>query len=226
MANTLRFLTRPILAIERLPSNVPCGSTSRLVQNVLLISSRKKRFKTLQPAKRKTPQEKAAEEAEGRRQQEAILAMLSRLPDTLFKDRPTFDWVLDSTAKSAGLKLSPPIRKAILGALSERDETAEICRDKDGNLEPDPELRDTENVPLNEDIWTFFEREVKPHVPDAWINAAICDHKDSEIGKVGYEINFNRYFYRYQPPRPLEEIEAEIKILERDILEMLHEVAG
>ena len=72
------------------------------------------------------------------------------------------------------LKLSPPIRKAILAALSERDETAEICRDKDGNPEPDPELRDTENVPLKEDIWTFFEREVKPHVPDAWINAAIA----------------------------------------------------
>jgi len=81
-------------------------------------------------------------------------------------------------------------------------------------------------VPLNEDIWTFFEREVKPHVPDAWINTAIRDHKDGEIGKVGYEINFNRYFYKYQPPRPLEEIEADIKILERDILEMLREVAG
>ncbi len=78
----------------------------------------------------------------------------------------------------------------------------------------------------NENILTFFEREVKPHVPDAWINAAIRDHKDGEIGKVGYEINFNRYFYTYQPPRPLEEIEADIKILERDILEMLHEVAG
>ena len=152
--------------------------------------------------------------------------MLSRLPDTLFKDRPTFDWVLDSTTKSAGLKLSPPIRKAIFAALSERDETAEICRDKDGNPEPDPELRDTENVPLKEDIWTFFEREVKPHVPDAWINATIRDQMDGEIGKVGYEINFNRYFYKYQPPRPLAEIEAEIKILERDILEMLHEVAG
>ncbi len=185
-----------------------------------------KAFQDLAMSKKKNPQEKAAEEAEGRRQQEAILAMLSHLPDTLFKDRPTFDWVLDSAAKSAGLKLSPPVRKAILAALSERDETAEICRDKDGNPEPDPELRDTENVPLNEDILTFFEREVKPHVPDAWINVAIRDHKDGEIGKVGYEINFNRYFYTYQQPRPLEEIEADIKILERDILEMLHEVAG
>ncbi len=185
-----------------------------------------KAFQDLTNSKKKNPQEKAAEEAEGRAQQEALLSMLSRLPDTLFKDRPTFDWVLDSTAKSAGLKLSPAIRKAILAALSERDETAEICCDKDGTPEPDPELRDSENVPLKEDIWTFFEREVKPHVPDACINATIRDHKDGEIGKVGYEINFNRYFYKYQPPRPLAEIEAEIKILERDILEMLHEVAG
>ncbi len=185
-----------------------------------------KAFQDLATSKKKNPQEKAAEEAEGRTQQEAMLAMLSRLPDTLFKDRPTFDWVLDSTAKSAGLKLSPPIRKAILAALSERDEIAEICRDKDGNPEHDPELRDTVNVPLKEDIWTFFKREVKPHVPDAWINGATRDHKDGEIGKVGYEINFNCYFYRYQPPRPLAEIEAEIKILERDILELLHEVAG
>ncbi len=185
-----------------------------------------KAFQDLASSKKKNTQEKAAEEAKGRTQQEATLAMLSRLPETLFKDHPTFDCVLDSTAKAAGLKLSPPIRKAILAALSERDETAEICLDKDGNPEPDPELRDTENVPLKEDIWTFFEREVKPHVPNAWINTAIRDHKDNEIGKVGYEINFNRYFYRYQPPRPLAEIEAEIKILERDILEMLHEVAG
>ncbi len=185
-----------------------------------------KAFQDLAISKKKNLQEKAAEEAEGRRQQEAILTMLSRLPDTLFKDRPTFDWMLESTAKSAGLKLSPPVRKAIYTALSERDETAEICRDKDGNPEPDPELRDNENVPLKEDIWTFFEREVKPHVPDAWINAAMRDHKDGEIGKVGYEINFNRYFYTYQPPRPLEEIEADIKTLERDILEMLREVTG
>ncbi len=185
-----------------------------------------KAFQDLATSKKKSPQEKASEEAEGRKQQEAILAMLTYLPNTLFKDRPTFEWVLDSTAKFSGLRLSPLMRKAILTALSERDETAEICLDKDGNPEPDPELRDTENVPLKEDIWTFFEREVKPHVPDSWVNTAIRDHKDGEIGRVGYEINFNRYFYKYQPPRPLEEIEVDIKLLEKDILEMLREVAG
>jgi type I restriction enzyme M protein len=152
--------------------------------------------------------------------------MLKALPDTIFKDRAIFEKELDKTTMRSGLKLNPPLRKAILTALSERDETAEVCRDKDNNPEPDPELRDTENVPLKEDVWTFFEREVKPHVPDALINTAVRDHKDGEVGRVAYEINFNRYFYKYQPPRPLEEIEADIKMLERHILEMLREVAG
>jgi type I restriction enzyme M protein len=116
------------------------------------------------------------------------------------------------------------LKKALLAALSERDETAEICLDKNGNPEPDPELRDTENVSLSETIEVFFEREVKPHVPDAWTNLNVRDDKDSEVGKVGYEINFNRYFYEYQPPRDLEVIEAEIKTLEKEIMDMLKEV--
>src|SRR5258708_2611387 len=124
----------------------------------IALLQQQKAFQDLAISKKKNPQEKAAEEAEGRNQQETMLTMLSNMPDTLFMDRPTFEWMLDSNAKSAGLKLSPALRKAILMALSERDETAEICRDKDGNLEPDPELRDTENVSLREDISTFFQR--------------------------------------------------------------------
>ena len=119
-----------------------------------------------------------------------------------------------------------PIKKAILSALSERNEKAEICRDREGRPEPDPELRDTENVPLLEDVETFFEREVKPHVPDAWIDTTRRDPQDGKVGLVGYEINFNRYFYQYRPPRPLEEIEADIQQVEKDILAMLREVAG
>jgi type I restriction enzyme M protein len=81
-------------------------------------------------------------------------------------------------------------------------------------------------VPLSESIETYFEREVKPYVPDAWINTVIRDEKDAQTGKVGYEINFNRYFYKYTPPRLLEEIEGDIKSVEKDILEMLREVSG
>lgn len=185
-----------------------------------------KTFMNLAVSKKKDRKKKAAEEAEGGKEQEAILAMLSTLPKRLFKDRPSFEKALNQVINAEGIKLATPVKKAILAALSERDETAAICLDKDGNPEPDPELRDTENVTLSESIETFFDREVKPHVPDAWINTAICDHKDGEVGKVGYEINFNRYFYKYVPPRPLEEIEADISGLEKDIMEMLREVMG
>jgi type I restriction enzyme M protein len=183
-------------------------------------------FRNLAVSKKKSAKEKAREEAEGRKEQEAIRKMLASLPRALFKDRPAFESALDKAVKAAGLKIPSPIRKAILSALSERDETAEICRDSDGHPEPNPELRDTENVPLSETIEDYFEREVKPYVPDAWINTAIRDEKDSQVGRVGYEINFNRYFYKYTPPRPLEEIEADIKSVEKDVLEMLREVAG
>jgi type I restriction enzyme M protein len=164
--------------------------------------------------------------AEGWAAQDAIRRLVRGLPNTLFKDRGKFEAVLDAAAKGAGLKLQAPVRKSILSALSERDDTAAICLDREGNPEPDPELRDTESVPLAESIDSVFEREVKPHVPDAWIDTARRDPKDGEVGIVGYEINFNRYFYRYTPPRPLEEIEADIRGIEADIVRMLSEVTG
>ena len=168
----------------------------------------------------------AKEEADGRLHQEAIRKLLPALPPTLFRERDEFERALEHAAKTADVKLPAPVRKAILSALSERDEAAAVCRDKDGNPEPDPELRDTESVPLSERIEDFFAREVLPHVPDAWIDLSRRDPKDGEVGLVGYEINFNRYFYRYTPPRPLEVIEAEIREIESDIVRMLAEVTG
>ena len=82
---------------------------------------------------------------------------------------------------------------------------------------------DNEGVPAS--VRAFFEREVEPHVPDARIDTARRDHKDGLVGHVGYEINFNRYFYRYVPPRPLKEIEADIQAIEKDILEMLKDMS-
>jgi type I restriction enzyme M protein len=166
----------------------------------------------------------AREQAEGRAEQEAVRRLLGKLPNTLFTHRDEFEQALKATATKAGFKISVPISKAILSALSERDETAAVCRDKQGNPEPDPDLRDSESVPLSEGIEAFFEREVKPHVPDAWIDSRKRDEKDGRVGLVGYEINFNRYFYRYTPPRPLEDIEADIRTIERDIVGMLGEV--
>lgn len=175
----------------------------------------------------------SAEEAEGRTRQQAILAVLKLLPDTLYKNRKAFLEELTAAVKKADLKLPAPVKKAILSALSERDETAAICRGTDGQPEPDPQLRDTERVPLahGEDaadsnglpasVREFFNREVKPHVPDAWIDASKRDQKDGLAGIVGYEINFNRYFYRYRPPRPIAEIDAELRSVEKDIRKML-----
>jgi type I restriction enzyme M protein len=168
----------------------------------------------------------AKEQAEGRALQEAIRKVVHGLPTTLLKDRAEFERTLDAALKKGGVKLPAPARKAVLSALSERDETAAVCRDRDGNPESDPELRDTESVPLAETVEAFFDREVKPHVPDAWIDTGKRDPRDGQVGLVGYEINFNRYFYRYTPPRPLEEIEADIRAIEGDIVRMLAEVTG
>ncbi|RME96004.1 MAG: SAM-dependent DNA methyltransferase, partial [Alphaproteobacteria bacterium] len=196
-----------------------------------------KGFQNLAKSKKKGAAGEKAR-AEGRRLQESIRALLRALPDTLFRDRQEFERALGEAARKAGLKLSAPARRAILSALSERDETATICRDKDGNPEPDPELRDTERVPLpaGDDptdadgvpasVRAFFDREVRPHVPDAWIDTNKRDPRDGRVGVVGYEINFNRYFYRYSPPRPLEEIEADIRDIEGEIVRMLAEVTG
>ena len=183
-------------------------------------------FKNLAMSKKKPGREKESEEAEGRALQEAIRRMLATMPVSLFKDREEFLKTLCRAAKKAELKLSAPVEKAIFSALSERDENSEICKDKDGNPEPDSELRDTENVPYSESVEAFFKREVVPYVPDAWINTAIRDQKDSGVGKVGYEINFNRYFYKYTPPRPLEEIAADILKIEGEVARQLAEMTG
>ena len=168
----------------------------------------------------------AQEEAQGLRLQKSLLDLLNGLPKTIVTDRKAFEDILDAAAKKAGLKLPVPARKAVLSALSERDPTAELCRDRDGKPEPDPELRDTERVPLAEDVYAFFEREVRPHVPDAWLDESKRDAKDGKVGIVGYEINFNRYFYRYSPPRLLEDIETDIRHIEADIVRMLREITA
>lgn len=168
----------------------------------------------------------AKEQAEGRAQQDGIRAIAPLMPRKLYRSRDEFERAVEAAAKQVGVRLSGPAKKVLLLALSERDETADICRDRNGNPEPDSELRDTESVPLAESVEAFFQREVKPHVPDAWIDFAKVDEKDGDVGLVGYEINFNRYFYRYSPPRPLDDIESDIRLIETDILRMLSEVTG
>ena len=100
----------------------------------------------------------------------------------------------------------------------EKDEKGNIIYDSKGKPKSDNKLKDTENIPLLEDIQEFFDREVKPFVPDAWWN-----EKET---KIGYEINFNKYFYKYQPPRPLEEIISDILAIESETENLLKEIIG
>ncbi len=159
----------------------------------------------------------ALEEIEvGKALQEFIRTALRGLGETLYKNRDEFETALTDALRAADVKIAAPVKKAILNALSERDETAEICTDNDGNPEPDADLRDYENVPLKDDIDKYMRREVLPHVLDAWV--------DETKTKIGYEIPFTRHFYEYVPPRPLAEIEREIKELEDEIRGMLEEV--
>ncbi|TVM17095.1 SAM-dependent DNA methyltransferase [Oceanidesulfovibrio indonesiensis] len=125
--------------------------------------------------------------------------------------------------KKAGVSLSAVQFKLLQKHLGEHDPEAEVCTVK-GKPEPDPSLRDYENVPLKEDVQTYFEREVLPHVPDAWIDADKRDAKDGRVGIVGYEIPFNRHFYEYTPPRPLEEIDADLDRVSKEIMDLLGEV--
>lgn len=168
--------------------------------------------------KRKDAKEIAAEEAAGKQQQQAILAAITPLKSLgVVKNREKFSKSLKESLKKSNIAISAPLVKEILESLSEPDDTADICVDSKDNPEPDSELRDYENVPLKEDITTYMKREVLPHVPDAWV--------DESKTKVGYEINFNRYFYKYVPPRPLEEIEADLRKIEDEIEELLKGVA-
>ena len=179
-------------------------------------------FINLATSSKKNEKARLEEIEAGQRRQDEIRKFLARFAEmhgaTLYKDREVFLTALREVARAASVRLSASELKAVLSALGERDETAEICRDRNGNPEPDPELRDMETVPLKESIAEYFKREVLPHVPDAWI--------DESKTKIGYEIPFNRHFYVYEPPRPLEVIEADIKTLEREIMGLLAEVTG
>jgi type I restriction enzyme M protein len=203
--------------------------------------------------KRKDKDQIAKERKTGQAVQKVILDVLTTMKKgftkgELNKDRRDFDKQLAEVFKKAEVKLDAKLKDALLapGSLGEKDPSAEICFDKKGEPEPDSDLRDTENVPFPAGIQLplpldyrgkkktskvdvskllelvqdhcedYLKVEVLPYRPDAWI-----DHNKI---KVGYEIPFNRHFYEYEPPRPLEEIEKEINGLEQEIMVMLKEV--
>jgi len=150
-----------------------------------------------------------------------VLIALKALNADKISSRDDFKQVLEKQMTS---KLSASQFKLIQKHLAEHDDDAALCRDAKGKLEANAELRDYENIPLAQDIETYFAKEVTPHVPLAWIDKKKTDAKDGEVGVVGYEIPFNRHFYEYVPPRPLEVIDAELETLNKEIMEMLREI--
>ena len=138
---------------------------------------------------------------------------------------PMRDWNavwrdIEDLLRADGSRWKAAERSIFRSVFTRKDPDAEpVLKGKgkgEGDFEADGELRDFENVPLGDDIDDYFEREVRPHVPDAWM--------DRDKDRIGYEISFNRHFYRYTPPRPLEEIDAELKEAEEEIARLLREV--
>ena len=174
-------------------------------------------FLKLTESKKKGPT-KEKEEQEGKKNQEQIIQVLkSANKSKVYKDCNQFEEDLKDLFDKSKVSISKGLLKSIQYALSEHDETATTCKDKKGNQLADSDLRDTEKVPLKEDIDEYFKREVLPYVPDAWI-------KDSTRTKIGYEFPVTRVFYEYKPLRSIDVIDSEIKKLQKEISDSLEDL--
>ncbi|UVO17494.1 type I restriction-modification system subunit M [Stutzerimonas stutzeri] len=182
-------------------------------------------FQTSAERIQKVLEEKAIQKLEPAAQQQLIEALQAMDASVLHRNREQFSKLLKKTLSAHGVSLATAELKALLNALSERDPEADICVVK-GQPEADAGLRDNENVPLGESIYDYFQREVIPHVPDAWIDESKRDAQDGEVGIVGFEIPFNRHFYVFQPPRPLEEIDRDLKACTDRIKQMIEELSA
>lgn len=173
------------------------------------------RFQALAETKKHKDKKSMEKEiAEGKKLQDQILTALSSISNgSVLKSKGAFQKLVDKALDKGGLTLKASLHDAIIDALSYSDQTAEVCTFDDGTPMPDPELRDYENVPLGLKTEDYMKKEVLPFVPDAWV--------DTEKNRIGYEIGFNSYFYVYEPPRPVEEIEKDLETIEEEILFLL-----
>jgi len=194
------------ITVER-PMQLNYQATPERLENLYSYAQ----FKKLAESKSKDLETKMAEETEGKKQQEAIKDALLTIGDELYIDWNTFEAKVKKAL--AGFDLKPAFIKNVIEKLSEHDDSAEYVTDKKGTPKADSNLRDTEKIPLVQNIDDYFEEEVKKYYSDAWY--------DIKKNKVGYEINFTQYFYVYEPPRPLEEIEADINKVTTEIQELL-----
>ena len=177
-------------------------------------------FINLAVSKKKDIEVKEKEEAEGKIKQDKLIKLLESFDNTLeYMDRDKFIKDLKAKSKEFDIQLSAGLIKAIVNAIGVRNEDAVVCKDSKGNIESDSSLKDTESIGLKEDVYEYFEKEVKPHVNDAYID-------ESSINNIGYEIPFTRHFYKYEELRSFDEIMKEVESLESEIALEIRKVLG
>ena len=177
-------------------------------------------FINLAVSKKKDLAVKEMEEHEGRQKQEKLIKLLESFDNTLeYMDREKFIKDLKAKSKEFDIALPAGLIKAIVNAIGVRNEDAEVCKDSKGNIESDSSLKDTESIALKEDVYEYFEKEVKPHVNDAYID-------ESSINNIGYEIPFTRHFYKYEELRAFTDIMKEVESLESEIALEIRKVLG
>lgn len=185
-----------------------CASEGR-IENLYSVPA----FAKLAESKNRNPEKKLEEETRGKEKQQALIEALKSVGPDTYKNWDVFEEKVKKALWE--FSLSPNFVKAIILALSEHDDTAEYVLDK-GKKQPDSELRDSEKVPLKRDIDSYFQKEVKSYYPDAWL--------DKSKDRIGFEIGFREYFYRYTLPRTLEEIEQDIRKLDSEIQTLLKDL--
>lgn len=196
------------IIVER-PMQLNYQVTQERLENLYSYSA----FKKLAESKSKDPKTKIADETEGKKQQEEIKEALLTIGDDLYTDWDAFEAKVKQALNQFDLK--PAFIKNIIEKLSEHDDKAGYVTDKKGKPKADSNLRDAEKIPLVQNIDDYFEEEVLKYYPDAWY--------ENKKNKIGYEINFTQYFYIYEPPRSLEEMESDISKVTAEIQELLKE---
>ncbi|HFQ6531315.1 TPA: N-6 DNA methylase [Clostridioides difficile] len=177
-------------------------------------------FINLSVSKKKDEEVKVKEEAEGRVKQDKLLKLLESFDSEFeYMKRDKFIKDLKSKSKLYDVALSAGLIKTIVNAIGVRNEDAVVCKDAKGNIESDSSLKDTESIALKEDVYEYFEKEVKPHVEDAYID-------ESSIDNIGYEIPFTRYFYKYEKLKSFDDIMKEVESLESEIALEIRKVLG
>lgn len=228
------YLTREhIEEITRLFGDLEANGRSKIVDNedfgyrrIVIDQPLRLRFQITEERIAALDDERAFTNREPEIQKSVKEALSEMVSEKTWMDREDFLNEVEVKFDMARLDLRKSVYNAIERVMGERDEEAEICRKANGDPEHDTDRREKERIPLKTDPHEYFENEVAPYLENAWINESskYHDNQDGELGVVGYEINFNRYFYEYEPPRELEEIDADIQELEGEISRMLGEV--